>query len=338
MAKKDTVATVALFGFEDCSCWITAGLFEMFAIANNAIRITPQRKPSRNLATRFECHIVSRNGRTVRGSHGVLFPAHRPRRHYDVLIVPPIWCESREDLERRAIKLRSMGPFLIQLAKRSTIVASSCSGAVLLADAGLLTGHRATTCWWLVDWFRQMYPQIELVPDRLVMRDRNIWTGAAGSAYIHLGLDLVRELAGEAAAATTARLMLVERRRGSQSPFMPAEPIVREGTDAEVRRAMQYLDQHAGRKLPIAEACRALAIGERTLARRFRASIGMSPLGYLQSRRIARAKQLLESTALPLERILERCGYEDLSSFRKLFARQVGMTPREYRSRFGADS
>ncbi len=147
MAKKDTVATVALFGFEDCSCWITAGLFELFAIANNAIRITPQRKPSRSPATRFECHIVSRSGRTVRGSHGVLFPAHRPRRRYDVLIVPPIWCESREDLERRAIELRSMGPFLIQLAKRSTIVASSCSGAVLLADAGLLTGRRATTCW-----------------------------------------------------------------------------------------------------------------------------------------------------------------------------------------------
>lgn len=336
MAKKDTIATVALFGFQDCSAWITAGLLELFAIANTAIRITPQ-KPSRGHAARFDCHIVSRSGRGVRGSHGVLFAAHRPRRRYDVLIVPPIWCESREDLERRAAKLRSVGPFLSQLAKRATIVASTCSGAVLLADAGLLTGRRATTCWWLVDWFRQKFPHIELVPDRLVMRDRNAWTAAAGSAYIHLGLDLVRELAGEAVAATTARLMLVERRRGSQSPFMPAEPVAREGGDAEVQRAMRYLDEHAGRRLAIAETCRVLGIRERTLARKFQASIGMSPLGYLQSRRIARAKQLLEDTTLPLERILERCGYEDLSSFRKLFARQVGMTPREYRSRFAAD-
>ena len=335
MAKKDTTATIAVFGFEGCSAWITAGLLELFAIANTAIRIESQRKPLRSRATRFECHITSRSGRPVRGSHGVSFAGQRPRGRYDVLIVPPIWCESREDLERQAMKLRSQGPLLKQLARRSTIVAGACSGTVLLADAGLLPG-RATTCWWLVDWFRQKFPHIELVPDRLVMRDRNTWTAAAGSAYIHLGLDLVRELAGEPAAATTARLMLVERRRGSQSPFIPAEPVVRAGGDAEIQRAMQYLDGHAGRKLAIAEACRALGISERTLARRFRASIGMSPLGYLQSRRVARAKQLLEETSLPLERILERCGYEDLSSFRKLFVRQVGMTPREYRSRFAA--
>ena len=80
-----------------------------------------------------------------------------------------------------------------------------------------------------------------------------------------------------------------------------------------------------------------LAVSERTLARKFKASLGMSPLSYLQSQRIARARQLLETSTLALERIVEQCGYEDISSFRKLFARQVGMTPREYRLRFGND-
>ena len=87
----------------------------------------------------------------------------------------------------------------------------------------------------------------------------------------------------------------------------------------------------------MAGVCRALAVSERTLARKFKASLGMSPLSYLQSQRIGRARQLLESSTLPLERIVEQCGYEDVSSFRKLFARQVGMTPREYRLRFGND-
>ena len=102
-------------------------------------------------------------------------------------------------------------------------------------------------------------------------------------------------------------------------------------------RATRYLRQHSGKRLAIAGVCRALAVGERTLARRFKASLGMSPLSYLQSQRVARARQLLESSTLPLERIVEQCGYEDVSSFRKLFARQVGMTPREYRLRFGND-
>ena len=111
-----------------------------------------------------------------------------------------------------------------------------------------------------------------------------------------------------------------------------------ESEDEDVARATRYLDANAGSRIAIAAACRAARVSERTLARKFQASLGMSPLTYLQSRRIARAKQLLEETRLPLERIIEQCGYEDLSSFRKLFARHVGMTPRDYRSRFASPS
>jgi transcriptional regulator GlxA family with amidase domain len=168
------------------------------------------------------------------------------------------------------------------------------------------------------------------------MRDGNRWTAAAGAAYMHLALDLVREFAGEPLAAATAKLMLVERRRGSQSPFLQPHAPRNEG-DTDIARAIRYLQQHLGKRLAMAGVCRALAVSERTLARKFKASLGMSPLSYLQSQRIGRARQLLESSTLPLERIVEQCGYEDVSSFRKLFARQVGMTPREYRLRFGND-
>jgi transcriptional regulator GlxA family with amidase domain len=322
-AKAQTVA-IAIIGYPGCSAWITAGLLELFSIANNARATLGERSAS---TARFACHIV------VRGSHGVTFPASELRRNYAASIVPPLWCESLADLEVQARRLRVENDFIVRMAKRSQIVASSCSGAVLLAQAGLLRGRRATTCWWLVNWFRKAFPEVEMVPDRLVMRDRDIWTGAAGAAYMHLALDLVRELAGEPLAAATARLMLVERRRGSQSPFlMPQAPPADIGSDIE--RATKYLRQHSGKPLAMASICRALAISERTLTRRFKQSLGMTPLSYLQSQRIARARQLLESSQLPLERIVEQCGYEDVSSFRKLFARQVGMTPRDYRLRF----
>jgi transcriptional regulator GlxA family with amidase domain len=154
---------------------------------------------------------------------------------------------------------------------------------------------------------------------------------------MHLGLELVRALAGEAVAAGTARLMLVERRRGSQSPFLALPSPTRDARDEVTENALRYLDAHLATPLTVAALCAAIGVHERTLARRFQASLGMSPLGYLQSRRVALARQLLESSALPFEEIVGRCGYEDVASFRKLFARQVGMTPREYRSRFSSD-
>jgi transcriptional regulator GlxA family with amidase domain len=327
MAKT---VTVAIVGYSGCSAWITAGLLELFAIANAARATLPDRGAA---AVRFDCRIVGRSGRAVRGSHGVRFAAHALRRSYDVAIVPPIWCESLADLESQARRLRAENAFIVRMARRSKVFASACSGAVLLAQAGLLSGRRATTCWWLVNWFRESFPDVEVVPDRLVMRDRELWTAAAGTAYMHLALDLVRELAGEPLAAATGRLMLVERRRGSQSPYLVLRAAPAQ--DSEIERATRYLQQHSAKRLAIAGVCRALALSERTLARRFKASLGMSPLSYLQSQRVARARQLLESSRLPLERIVEQCGYEDVSSFRKLFARQVGMTPREYRQRFG---
>ena len=329
-AKARTVA-VAIVGYPGCSAWITAGLLELFAIANNARATLPR---ASDAAVRFDCHMVGRSRRIVRGSHGVAFATRTPQRRYAAAIVPPMWCESLADLEVQAHRLRTQNAFIVAMARRSKIIASSCSGAVLLAQAGLLNGRRATTCWWLVNWFRRTFPDIELAPDRLVLRDRECWTAAAGAAYMHLALELVRELAGEPLATATARLMLVERRRGSQSPFLVPHSAP-EPAGSDIERAARYLRQHSSKRLAIADACRALAVSERTLARRFKASLGMSPLSYLQSQRIARARQLLETTTLPLERIVEQCGYEDVSSFRKLFARQAGMTPRDYRLRFG---
>jgi transcriptional regulator GlxA family with amidase domain len=330
MAKT---VTIAIVGYRGCSAWITAGLLELFAIANNARAPLGDRASA---TARFDCHIVGRARGAVRGSHGVRFSVRPLRRRYDAAIVPPVWCESLEDLEVQARRLRGENGFLLQMARRSKIFASSCSGAVLLAQAGLLTGRRATTCWWLVNWFRRAFPDIEVAPDRLVMRDGDRWTAAAGAAYMHLALDLVREFAGEPLAAATAKLLLVERRRGSQSPFLlPQAAPTQAGS--EIERATRYLRQHSGEQLAISRVCRVLAVSERTLARKFKASLGMSPLSYLQSQRIARARQLLETSTLPLDRIVEQCGYEDISSFRKLFARQVGMTPREYRLRFGND-
>jgi transcriptional regulator GlxA family with amidase domain len=334
MAKTDravSTVTIGIYAYEHCSSWLTAGLLELFGTANIALSSQAAQATS---VRRIDCHLLGRKAR-INASQGVRFSTRPPARRYDAVVVPSVWGASREDFFRRIERLDAEHASLARLASRTGILASACSGAVLLAGAGLLQGYRVTTCWWLAQWFEQAFAGVQLALDRLVIRDRDRWTAAAGSAYMHLGIEIVRELAGERAAAGSARLMLLERRRGSQSPFLATAGALR-AEDDSVRRALRYLDEHASAPFTIAALCRAIGVHERTLARKFDAAMGMSPLSYLQSRRVGRARELLETTPLPLEEIVTRCGYEDVSSFRKLFARQVGMTPREYRARFGA--
>lgn len=332
MARSATtpLARVAVLAFPSCSCWITAGLLEIFGIANLVLGQLAAGKRTRLL----EFHAISaRSARVVTASHGVKFPVHPTLSRYDAVIVPPLWCESLGEFDRRIASMRAELGMLRELPSRARIVASSCSGAALLATAGLLDFHRATTCWWLVDWFRTRFPNVQLRAEQVLIAEGTRWTSAAGSAYMHLGIELVRELVSDKVANVTARLMLLERRRGTQSPFLIDTPAV-DGHDPDVQRALEYLDRHATSFITMPGLSRKLAVSERTLARKFQSQLGMSPLAYLQSRRIAHAKQLLESSRMTLDRIVERCGYQDVASFRKLFARLVGMTPREYRSRF----
>lgn len=320
---------IAIVGYDGCSAWITAGLLELFAIAQIAGRQIA------HAGVRFHCEVVSADRRPVDASHGVRFTTAPLRRGYDAVIAPPLWAESSAALAARVVELQSMNSLLRRLATRSGIMASACSGAALLASAGLLAGRRATTCWWLASWFAREFPDVDLAPDRLVMIDGDRWTAAAGSAYIHLGLALVQRFGGSSVANLTARLLLVERRRGSQSPFMNRVDGAADIHDDIVSRAQQLCRAHATRRISLPWLCKRLNVSERTLSRRFHAALGMSPLTYIQSQRIAKARALLEDTASPLDAIVEQCGYQDISSFRKLFTRHVGMTPREYRSRFG---
>lgn len=335
MAKSDNRRSnrsgrvrIAILGYEGCSAWIAAGILELFAIANLP------RLPDGRRRAYFECETISATGRAVRASHGVRLPSVAPSRGYHAVIAPPLWSASLAEFNRRVGAVQKLAPLLRGLASRTKIMASACSGAVLLAQAGLLAERRATTCWWLADWFAQRFPDVQLDAGKLVVVDRGRWTAAAGTAYVHLCLELVKEFAGADVAAATARLALVEPRRGSQSPFLGRD-VLRAGDGVgTAERAARLIEDRLAAGLSIPAMAKQLHTTERTLHRRFRTAFGVPPLVYLQSRRIALAKRLLEVRDEPLEQVVERCGYTDVSSFRKLFAREVGMTPREYRLRF----
>jgi transcriptional regulator GlxA family with amidase domain len=213
-------------------------------------------------------------------------------------------------------------------------VAANCSGVFLLAEAGLLNGRTATTSWWLARSFRSRYPRVRLVPEMLVTKDSRIFCAASFSACLNLGLEIVSEFLGPHAMLRLARVLLIDINRTEQLPYANLQQQVQHSDDV-VLRAQALLLSGLRRPSDLERLARRLHVTSRTLHRRFKAAIGETPLVFLQNARIERAKRLLEATNISFDQIAYRVGYDDVSSFRRLFMRSSGVSPGSYREKFG---
>ncbi|WP_369184734.1 GlxA family transcriptional regulator [Streptomyces sp. Y1] len=212
-------------------------------------------------------------------------------------------------------------------------VASICTGAFVLARAGLLDGRSATTYWAKSEEFSARYPTVRLRPDVLYVEDGNVLTSAGLSAGIDLCLHLVRTDYGAATANAVARLMVAAPvRPGGQAQFI-ATPLPPEtGTSLAATRAWAL--DHLHEPLTRAELAAHARTSVRTLARRFHDETGLSPLQWLLHQRVLRAQELLETTDLPMDRVARLSGLATTDSLRHHLARRTGLTPSAYRVAF----
>jgi len=211
------------------------------------------------------------------------------------------------------------------------LVAASCYGTFVLGESGRLDGHGATTTWWLEEAFRRRYPRIALDADQALVDAGHAITAGAMTAHADLSLHVLRRLYGAPLARQVGSIMLVDGARGSQRPFMSLR---QDFADPLVEAAARWMARQSSRSFSAQELAAALHVSYRTLHRRFAAAAGMPPLAYLQALRVEHAKELLESTRLSLEQILEQIGYGDASAFRRLFMRSTGLSPAQFRQRF----
>lgn len=212
-------------------------------------------------------------------------------------------------------------------------IASICSGAFVLAAAGLLDGRRATTHWRYADALATRYPKVRVEPDVLFVDEGELLTSAGSAAGLDLCLHLVRRDFGPAHAnAVARRLVLPASREGDQRQFVP-RPVPK----ARGGRLAPLLDEVRGRldePWSLARLAETGAMSPRTLARRFREATGQTPHGWLASERVARAAELLEATDLSLADVLAAAGFASAESFRREFRRRRGVSPSRYRASF----
>lgn len=213
------------------------------------------------------------------------------------------------------------------------VLAAVCAGTFLLAATGLLDGRPATTHWRAAERLRTLHPAIRVDPDRLLVDDDDILTVAGVMSWPDLGLRLIEKLLGPTVMTETARDLLIDPPRREQRHYRQFVPVLTHG-DRPILTVQHWLRTEAAREASVADMARISGLEERTFLRRFRKATGISPREYVQHLRVERARDLLETTALPLERIAWETGYQDVGAFKKLFLRLIGLSPTKYRERF----
>jgi transcriptional regulator GlxA family with amidase domain len=279
----------------------------------------------------YEVSVVS-SRRRVAASGGAALTVS-PLREVDVLVVPGFELLPGLDVDA---KLASLAPEVAAIHSHTAaghVVVSICVGAFLLAEAGLLKGRRATTSWLFADELARRCPDADVRPERLVVTDKGVTTTAAFSAMYDFALELIRQHSGAGVARATARVALVDDARSSQTPYVDVRLLPQPGNEFS-RRVMRWLDQNLAARYDLAALSDTFNVSTRTLLRRFADETGQSPLQYLRSSRVRRARHLLETTDRTVASISAAIGYRDPGTFAVLFAKHTGRRPRDYRAAF----
>lgn len=211
---------------------------------------------------------------------------------------------------------------------------SICTGVFLLAEAGLLDGKRVTTHWECADKLRREYPKLNVDSDQIFIREGQLSTAAGVTAGMDLALALVEEDYGRDIALIVAQYMVMFLKRpGGQSQFS-AHLVAQIAEKGPIQKTVDYILEHLRADLSVGALAKRTRMSTRNFSRVFLRDVGMTPADFVESARLDGARRMLQDTTLPLQRIAALCGFGDLHSMRRVFRRNLGLGPSDYRGAF----
>lgn len=247
----------------------------------------------------------------------------------DLIIIPSL----HGDQSHAATLNQDFIPWIRQQYQQGASVASLCLGAFFLAATGLLKGKQCATHWKMAQEFRTMYPDVNLMDDRIITEEERIYTSGGAYSYLNLILYLVEKYAGRDIAILTAKAYAIDIDRQSQSPF-----IIFEGqkthNDEPIRKAQEFIESSYQDRITVEQLSGMSAIGRRTFERRFKKSTGNTVIEYIQRIKIEAAKRDFETSTKNVNEVIYDVGYIDTKTFRTMFKKVTGLTPLEYRNKY----
>jgi len=324
------MAHSTLLAYPGCSMAGIAGSIDAFAIANRWC-LTENLNKDR-CEPMFCWDIVTLEGKPVEGRGGVVIQPNRAMDDVDstdfILIpgfIPPLDFIGHVPAE--------LTKWLRSLHDKNTLIGSACTGSFLLAETGLLDGRIATTNWAFARYFQRKYPKVNLKPERILTKDGYLICSGATTSFLDICLYIIEMFGSKDLSNRCSKSLLMEPYRQSQSPYFIFMS-QKNHADEKVMEAQAHMEEKFAESISVETLADDLGISPRHFKRRFKNATGDSPLTYLQRIRIEAAKQKLETTTEGINEITWQVGYEDSNSFRKLFKKNTGLSPREYRERF----
>jgi len=317
-------------------CMISAiyGVLDVFSTANYCIK----RRYGEGVIDDFDCQIVTIDNKNVKAYNGIEIKPTQPldlQQAPDVIILSSSvevvidCCGEDITIDNR----ESIKQWLVNCKEQGTLISSFCTGAFLLASSGLLAGKVATTHWRSADLFRRIFPYIRLDCDQLIIDNGDIICSGGSMSYIDLSLHIIDRFIGKDIVSDCAKLLVFDPVRQKQSPYVSFKA-QKNHEDKAILAAQDWLERHYKSDISMDELAEKVGLGPRTFKRRFKLATNENPINYLQRIRVEQVKGKLEKTTDAINQIIWSVGYEDISSFRQLFKRFTGLTPKDYRQKF----
>jgi transcriptional regulator GlxA family with amidase domain len=266
--------------------------------------------------------------------HGGLFSVHTDAvlsdvQKTDLIIIPAFGGDMKATIKRN----EEFIPWIVDRHYNGAEVASLCVGAFLLAATGLLNGKECSTHWSFANQFREMFPEVTLVDDRIVTEQKGLYSSGGATSYWNLLLCLVEKYAGRDMSIMAAKMFALEIDRKSQSPFIMFNG-QKTHEDEPIKKAQEFIEANITEKISVEDLATKFAIGKRHFERRFKKATNNSPLEYIQRVKIEAAKKHLESSRKNINEVMYDVGYSDTKAFRTMFKKITGLSPVAYRNRY----
>ncbi|MGO0703560.1 GlxA family transcriptional regulator [Pseudomonas paracarnis] len=322
MAAQRSTVELGVLIYQGAQLAAVHGLTDLFGVAN---RIAAEHESAQLPLLRVSHWQVDAQGTPAR-----TFDSHPgPEQPMMAVLVPPSIAEFTEDQAPPALlewlRLQHAG---------GTVLGGVCIGSIMLARSGLLDGRSATTHWSSAKSFAASYPAVRLEADKPIVDDGDLITSAGLMAWSELGLRLVDRLMGPSVAADTARFLVIEHSASASQCGSNFAPLLRHG-DGAVLKVQHWLQASGAVDVSVAAMAQEANLEERTFLRRFRNATGLKPTEYCQHLRVGKARQMLEFTNGTIDHIAWTVGYQDPGAFRTIFKKITGLSPSDYRNRFG---
>ena len=248
----------------------------------------------------------------------------------DLIFVPALIGDLNHGLEIN----KDFIPWIIKQYRQGSEVASLCIGAFLLASTGLLNGKKCSTHWKYANQFRNMFPEVELVDDRIITEEQRLYSSGGANSYWNLLLYLLEKYTDREIAIIASKVFAVEIDRKSQSPFIMFTG-QKGHEDEHVKKAQEFIESNVSDRISVEDLALKFAIGKRNFERRFKKATNNTPVEYMQRVKIEAAKKSFETSRKNVNEVMYDVGYSDTKAFRTVFKKITGLSPIDYRNKYG---